>query len=130
MLSNAGPKGVGGFTLLEVLVALVIVTLVMAAAIGAAGSKVSNTTYIKEKTFAQWIAMNKVTELRIDHAWPSVGRQNGVVTMAQQKWQWTVETKATPDSDVRRLEVSVRREDAKDKDQQIAKLTAFIGRPL
>jgi len=47
-----------GFTLIEVLAALVIVALGMLGVIQAVTQTARNGTYLREKTFAHWIALN------------------------------------------------------------------------
>ena len=47
-----------GFTLIEVLAALVIVALGMLGVIQAVTQTARNGTYLREKTLAHWIAMN------------------------------------------------------------------------
>jgi prepilin-type N-terminal cleavage/methylation domain-containing protein len=53
-----------GFTLIEVLAALIIVGLGMLGVIQAVIQAANNGTYLREKTLAHWIAMNLVTERR------------------------------------------------------------------
>ena len=54
-----------GFTLIEVLAALVIIGLGMLGVIQAVIQAANNGTYLREKTLAHWIAMNLVTERRL-----------------------------------------------------------------
>ncbi len=62
-----------GFTLIEVMVALVIVALGMMAVNTQLNRYTVAATYVEEKTLASWIATNKLTELSIASTWPSVG---------------------------------------------------------
>ena len=54
-----------GFTLIEVLAALVIVALGMMGAIEAVTQSASSGSYLREKTLAHWVAMNILTERRL-----------------------------------------------------------------
>ena len=54
-----------GFTLIEVLVALAIVTVGMAALLSALGSSADSATYLRDKTFAEWVALNRIEEVRL-----------------------------------------------------------------
>src|SRR5688572_7972969 len=54
-----------GFTLIEVVVALIVVSLGMLAVIETVGSTARNNGYLREKTIAHWVAMNKLTETRL-----------------------------------------------------------------
>lgn len=116
-----------GFTLLEVLVALAVLAIAMAAVIKVSATNTSNTAYLKEKTIAHWIAVNKANELRLADSWPSVGNKKGSVVMARQEWRWHVKVSNTPDKNVRRLDIEVQHE------RELggkAVVSAFIGRPL
>jgi general secretion pathway protein I len=117
-----------GFTLLEILVALAILVVGMSALVKAAIGNASNATYLKQKTFAQWVAVNKVNEMRIQHSWPSTGSQTGRVFFAEVEWSWKVKTSSTQDKDIRRIEVSVKQESQTDGEPLVT-VTAFLGRP-
>ena len=60
-----------GFTLIEVLAALVIVALGMLGVIEAVTQSARNGTYLREKTLAHWISMNVITEARLQAAPPA-----------------------------------------------------------
>ena len=59
---SCGDARARGFTLIEVLAALVIVALGMLGVIQAVTQTARNGTYLREKTLAHWIAMNLITE--------------------------------------------------------------------
>lgn len=82
-----------GFTLLEVLVALAILALALAAGIKAAGSNVDNSAYLRDRTLAHWVAMNKLTEMQVFNKFPSPGTtEHGSLLLAGSEWYWTVQT--------------------------------------
>ena len=120
-------KRVTGFTLLEVLVALAVLAIAMAAVIKVSVSNTSNAAYLKEKTIAHWIAVNKANELRLSETWPSVGNKKGSIVMATQEWRWQLKVSNTPDKNIRRMDIEVQHE------RELggrASVTAFMGRPL
>lgn len=86
-----------GFTLLEVMVALAILALALAAGIKAASSNISNASYLQQRTLAHWVAMNKLAEFEVFDKWPTPGStQRGSTLLAGQEWFWSVEsTKST-----------------------------------
>jgi general secretion pathway protein I len=94
-----------GFTLLEVLIALVIVTLSAAALLGAVTSSASNVDYLREKTLAEWVALNRLTEIRIDRDMPQLGRRKGSAVMGGQRWEWEEEVTELPVEGMFRVEV-------------------------
>jgi general secretion pathway protein I len=80
-----------GFTLLEVLIALAIVALSAGALLGSVTSSASNVIYLKERTLAEWVALNRLTEIRMDINMPSVGKRKGNTVMAGSRWEWEEE---------------------------------------
>lgn len=100
-----------GFTLIEVLAALIIVALGMLAVIRAVNQTVSNTSYMREKTIAHWVAMNKLTETRLSNVAPSTGDSDGDTEMAGITWRWRM-TVVKMDDYIQRIEVKVAPRDA------------------
>ena len=101
-----------GFTLIEVLAALVIIGLGMLGVIQAVIQSVNTGTYLREKTLAHWIAMNLVTERRLQTAAPEVGTSSDVIEYAGQRWRWTVRVSETAVETMHRFDVSVGMADA------------------
>ncbi|HWJ06820.1 MAG TPA: type II secretion system minor pseudopilin GspI [Steroidobacteraceae bacterium] len=115
-----------GFTLIEVLAALVIVALGMLAAIQAVNQTARNGTYLREKTLAHWIGMNVVTERRLQASPPDVAESTGQVDFAGAKWQWTMKVTQTEVESMRRMDVSVRLASADEK-SSLATVSGFYG---
>ncbi|NHA14462.1 type II secretion system minor pseudopilin GspI [Thioalkalivibrio sp. XN279] len=115
-----------GFTLLEVMVALAIVSIGLIAAFNAVIQMAHSTTTLRERAFADWIAMNQLTELRVTGEFPDVGRFDGDVEFAGREWRWEASVSETGVEDLRRVDISVayieRPEDL------VTLLTGFIGR--
>ena len=63
-----------GFTLIEVLVALAIVAIGMAAVLGALTSSANTVAYLRDKTFAQWVALNQIATLRLSGQMTPAGK--------------------------------------------------------
>ena len=115
-----------GFTLIEVMAALVIVSLGMLAVIQAVSATASNTAYLREKTVAHWVAMNQLTDARLAPQPPPVGKRSGEVDMGNGRWRWTVTVSATDVPSMRRIDVDVAPADGKE-DSRYASLTGFYG---
>ena len=94
-----------GFTLLEVLIALAIVAMSVGALLGTVTSSASNIIYLKEKTLAEWVALNRLTEVRIDQQMPGKGKRSGNSVMAGQRWEWQEEVIELPIKGMFRIEV-------------------------
>jgi general secretion pathway protein I len=116
-----------GFTLIEVLAALVIVALGMIAAIQAVTQSARNGTYLREKTLAHWIGMNVITERRLQSSPPDVAESTGRVEYAGQQWQWGMKVTQTQVESLRRMDVAVRRADAPDGVAPLATVSGFYG---
>jgi len=98
-----------GFTLLEVLVALAVLAIAMGAIINAATQSIASTAYLRDQTFASWVALNQVNEQLLDpERWPEEGSRQGSTELAQRSWRWQIRFFKTNDPDLRRIEVSVR----------------------
>jgi general secretion pathway protein I len=116
-----------GFTLLEVLVALAVVAIALAAAVKAAGENAVNTAYLRDKTLAHWVAMNKVAELQLAATWPAPGVSHGQVSLARREWRWQAEVENTDDPSVRRLRVGAGTSSGPVLDRVVAYLPAPAG---
>ena len=106
----------GGFTLIEVLVALAIVAIGMAAVLSALTSSASTVLYMRDKTIANWVALNHIAEQRLQPQMPQLGNSDGDVDYAGRKWHWRQETVATAVQGMVRMDVHVRPADVKGDD--------------
>jgi general secretion pathway protein I len=118
---------VRGFTLVEVLVALAIAAVGLAAVLATVTNATRNAIYMRDKTLASWIALNQIAEARLGSVLPSVDRTTGDADYAGLKWKWQRTVTQTEVPGVRRLDVSVRFADAAD-DAWIATVSGFVGR--
>ncbi len=117
-----------GFTLLEVLVATTIIALALGAIIRTTATGTANLAYLRDKTLAHWVAQNQMAELQAQRRFPALGKQSGEAELGGRQWRWKREVQATPDKDVRRVEIRVTPPDA-ETDAALATLTGFLGRP-
>ncbi|MBE9561232.1 MAG: type II secretion system minor pseudopilin GspI [Proteobacteria bacterium] len=113
-----------GFTLLEVLVALAILAIAMSAIIKVTSENAENASYLRDKTLAHWVAMNVLTEIQVRKEWPSIGRKEGIVKMAERKWYWFLKVSTTVDNELRRLEIKVY---LNKEEEALTALVGFIG---
>ena len=114
-----------GFTLLEVLVALTVVAVALGALLKSTGQSVDNIAYLRDRTFAHWVAQNLLAEYRIRQVFPDPGTQQGSVRMAEREWYWRMLVEKTPDQDLLRLTVEVR--EAEESGHTLAVLYGFAG---
>jgi general secretion pathway protein I len=116
----------GGFTLIEVLVALAVVSMAMLAVIGSAGQSTRTVAALRDRTFAEWVAANRLTELRLAPDWPALGDSDGDSQLAGEQWHWKVHVKKTADPDLRRIEIDVAHKDT--PDSTVESLVGFIAK--
>jgi general secretion pathway protein I len=115
-----------GFTLIEVLAALIIVSLGMLGIIQAVGQTASNSAYLRDKTFAHWVALNQLATVRLAPQAPAVKQSSGDAEMVGQKWHWTMTVTQTPIETMRRIDVSVAAQGAPKK-SALATVVGFYG---
>lgn len=99
-----------GFTLVEVMVALMVIAIALPALLKALYQQVDGTAYLRDKSIAQWVANNKLAENRIQLARNDVlfrGERNGVDEMAGRDWYWWTISEPTEVEDFYRLEIVV-----------------------
>ena len=97
----------GGFTLVEVLVALVIVSLGMMAVKTQLDRYVLTAQFMEDKTLASWIGTNTVVELSTQPVWPELGTSDEEVEFAGRLWQVEIEVSQTDVENLRRIDVDV-----------------------
>lgn len=111
-----------GLTLIEVLVALVVIGVAMAAVIKTVDTGIVNVAYMEERSFAHWLALNRDSELQLDSA--NVGNNWQETRMAGRTWHVHTTIEATDDPVILRalIEVFLSRNDAAPR----AQLTSYL----
>jgi general secretion pathway protein I len=122
----ASARHLRGFTLIEVIVALLVIALGMLGVIQAVSQTAGNSGYLRDKTVAHWVAMNQLTAVRLQKSAPSIDKSSDEVEMAGRKWKWTMDVQQTPVETIRRIDISVRPADAKEG-SSLASVTGFYG---
>jgi general secretion pathway protein I len=115
-----------GFTLIEVVVALAIVAIGMLAVFKTIGDSVNNVEALRDRSFAGWIADNRIAEIRLSGQMPSVEETAGEVEFAGRRWHWVTKVSQTQVEGLRRIDVSVRR-DGDPEDSSLVTLAGFVG---
>lgn len=111
-----------GFTLLEVLVALLVVSITLAAANAAVGGAAARARMLEQRTFAAWAAHNMLTRLWLD-GFSGTATQE-VQTQAGERLRVAVEIQ--PRAGLRQATVTVRPAAAAAGDEVLARLTGFL----
>ena len=114
-----------GFTLVEILIALAILAVALAATSRAASLATDGSFETRQRLLATWTAQNRVAELRARRLFPNAGtsqmdaQQGGFALRVEQ----TVAD--TPNPAIRRVDVAVA--DARDPRRVLARLTAYVS---
>ena len=116
-----------GFTLLEVMIALVIVGLTLLAMAGKMGSMLNAANTMRNYTYASWIAHNKIAEMRLANVVPDVSSSSGEVRYAGVDWAWRAVVSETGVENLYRVDVSISFPGA---DPIMRPVTGFIGEPV
>ena len=116
-----------GFTLLEVMVALAVIAFALAAGVSAVSGNTRNAAGLQQRTYAHWVAMNKMAELQLSKQWPATRTTRGSELMARHEWFWEMKVTNTPNVLIRRVDLMVRVNE--DDDTPLVTLTGFVGRP-
>jgi general secretion pathway protein I len=114
-----------GFTLLEVMIALLVIVLGIGAVINTTSESGWKSTQLKQKTIASWVAQNQIAEYRAMRTWSNDSNKSGQVEMANAQWIWQMKISRTDDPALRRIDVDVL---LKGEDGVKASLTGFIAR--
>lgn len=116
-----------GFTLLELLVALVVFATAGVAIIQASSNHMRAVWQLEELTIAGFIANNQLQLALLEPNWPPRELQQGEVAMANRDWFWRLKASAVPDPDLRELNITVSL--AEQPDVIIYQLKTYVGRP-
>lgn len=96
-----------GFTLIEVMVALLVIAISLFAIFQTTSSVTWHASFLKEKTIANWVAQNQIALYRAKKTWGSASNTSGQVSMADVEWDWKMHIEKTENPSVRKIDVEV-----------------------
>lgn len=114
-----------GFTLLEVLVALAVVAIALAAGLRAAGVLSDNAERLGDVIAGQWCADNQLTELRLRRTFPGVGDTDFSCEQLGRSYRGKLVTRPTPNPSFRRVDAVVSTQEG----APLVTLSTVVGRP-
>jgi len=117
----------GGFTLIEVMVSLAIIGMSLLALAQVMGNMIDNSNAMREKTYASWIAQNKIAEFHLANVIPEVSATSGEIDYANTTWYWRAVISESGVENLYRVDVTVF---YPDRDTKIRAVTGFIGEPV
>ena len=113
-----------GFTLVESLVALVILAIALAAALRASAGSTAHAEEMRTRLLADWVAQNRLALHAARGDYPNAGSQDGEETQAGVRLLWHEEVAGTPNPAFRRLEITISSPD--DPKHVLRKLVGFL----
>ncbi len=124
-------QAIAGFTLIEVMVALAIFVALALTLDSTMGANIRGVTRYEEKTFAIWMASNKLVELQVYQKWPGNGRQDDETEFAGRTWFIETTVSNGPYPDTRRVDIAVgqRPESVLAAKNPVSTLTALLVKP-
>lgn len=119
-----------GFTLVEVLVALVVVALGLTALMVAVNGTARTSGFLRDKSLAQWIALNRLSEVRLNVTKFGQNTDTGELDFGSRKWHYDTRYFNTSIPSMKRIVVRVYLGDAKAKGNPVAQAVGFLGSAL
>lgn len=121
-----------GFTLVEVLIALVVFAVLGFSVTSRVGDVVNQTYSLERRTVAHWVAQNHINRMRLSRRTTTdplpTGRDRERVRMGGREWLVETEIEETSYPLLRRIEIQVLVVEDGDEVGPIDSLTAFLGR--
>lgn len=118
------PRAQTGFTLIEMLVALAIFSLVALAMLNLMGQNLRTAAILEESVLASIIAENRAVEALVATALPAAGIESGEEELGGHRWQWERTTRPTDRAEIFRVDIRVRLEG---REQVAAQTSLFRG---
>jgi general secretion pathway protein I len=117
-----------GFTLIEVMIALLVFSLIATAAAEVGSQYISSYERIRDKTLAGWLADNRINEIRLENSLPGISENAEDKDYGPFRWQVATKVLATAEPKMRRVEVEVSRyREGRSKPYPVHTLSAFVG---
>jgi general secretion pathway protein I len=119
-------SSISGFTLVEVLVALAVLAIALAAVVRAMGQAIDLSNDLRSRTVALWAAEERATQLQLRDDWPAIDTTDGTMEFGEREWRWREQVSKTPVDELRRVEIEIRAPKSPDV---LGHLTVFLRRP-
>lgn len=99
-----------GFTLVEVMVALLVVGIALPALLSQITAQADGTADLRDRSYAQWVAQNELERIRLAYKLDEKllqGEASGETEMVERTWYWQVVSEETELPGMWRQTVSV-----------------------
>ena len=119
-------KRARGFTLIEVLAALVVLAIALGAVLSGMARYADTAHHLRMRTLAMWVAQNQLGVVLSQPQWPEECKRDDTAEMGGFEWEWETTVQATQDERLRRIDIVV--SDA-EGDNRYAQLSTFMRNP-
>jgi len=98
-----------GFTLIEVLIALAIISIAITAIIKSTSQNIKYTTYVENKTIATWVATDIMNQIHLGLiTLPQASEKiTNATDMLGRKWEWQAYAQTTPNPHIQEIHVEI-----------------------
>lgn len=129
MVNGPDKSCIRGFTLIEIMVALIIFAVLSVTLLVRLGDSIRSEQYLESKTLASLMAENVLASMRIEEEWSNVRSDKKTVNMAGQRWEVKTTVTDTDNENLRKVYVQVRPDNMHSgSDSYLFSLTSYIGR--
>jgi general secretion pathway protein I len=120
-------RQIRGFTLIEILVALAIVAIGLAAAARATSQVTAGNENARVRLLASWVAQDRLAERSARRDWPAPGTESGSAAQGPFAFAWRELVSATSDPSLRRIDIAIA--EAARPDYVVARLSGYLFAP-
>jgi general secretion pathway protein I len=115
-----------GMTLLEVMLALVIMATSGVAVMNAASGALNGQAHLQNKTLALWVASNSLVELKLKKMWPATSWRYDTTELAGVTWYLRYKSVETGDNNFKALDIEV---SDVERGRALANMRTYIAKP-
>src|SRR5690242_17235754 len=102
----------------------------MAALMSADTTSAGTTVYMRDKTLAEWVALNQIEAVRLALQRPTKGDTDGDAEVGGRKWKWDQEVMETEVKGIMRVDVSVKPAEVSGDNNWYTTISAITGDAL
>lgn len=124
--SNSRARRNRGFTLIEVIVAMAIIAIAMAAVMRIIGQAIDLTAGLRDRSIALWVAQDVLVQHYLKRDWPSPTTREGVSEQGGRRFTWRETVTATDLPEIRQIQVEV---SSGDDAAVLAHLVSLLRKP-
>ena len=112
---------IAGLTLIEVLIALAIISIALVTVIKTTAQNIQHTTYLQQKMIATWLGAEMLNEIQAHILDMTSGELEEDRSALGEQWHLSAEISATPNPQIKEITVHVLQKNA-----QLQQLTGYL----